>query len=184
MERYIEQLIGDIRNATWKVSPPHEIWQKSGADPDNELELEDMSYVEQYVYGDEIPISEITGIEQEMLPPVEQLTEPQREVLAAELEKLLSVHHFFPDFPADYPVNLRYPFLRQLWTESHVPLSFGENHIEFCDYEEEKCPFPGYCKTCSEVKAQLEADEKIAKRSRKPGDEDWSINIEDLLPKF
>jgi hypothetical protein len=30
----------------------------------------------------------------------------------------------------------------------------------------------------------MEADEEIAKLNRKPGDEDWSINIEDLLPKF
>ncbi len=184
MERYLEQLIGDIRNATWKVSPPHEIWEKSGADPDNELELEDMSYVEQYVYGDEISISEITGIEQELLPPVEQLPELQQEVLASELEKLLNVHHFFPDFPADYPVLLRYPFLRQLWSESHVPLSFGENHIEFCDYEEEYCPFPGYCTSCAGFKAQMKADEEEERRNGKSGNSDWNFNIEDLLPKF
>ncbi len=165
MERYLSQLLDDINKAAWKVSPPHPIWEKSGAEPDNELELEDMSYVEQYVYGDEIPISEITGIDQELLPPVEQLTESQQALLASELEKLLNVFHFFPDFPSDYPVNLRYPFLKKLWSESHVPLSFGENHIEFCDYEEENCPFPGYCKSCEKFKAQMKADEEAAKRN-------------------
>jgi hypothetical protein len=184
MERYLEQLVGDIRNATWKVSPPHEIWEKSGADPDNELELEDISHVEQYVYGDELPISEITGIEQELLPLANQLTEPQQALLASELEKLLNVFHFFPDFPGDYPLNLHYPFLRKIWSESHVPLSFGENHIEFCNYEEENCPFPGYCKSCEEFKAQMKADEEMELRNGKPGDTDWSLTIEDLLPKF
>jgi hypothetical protein len=160
MERYLAQLLDDINKATWNVRTPRPIWEKSGAEPDNELELEDMSYVEQYVYGDEFPISEITGIEQELLPPVDQLTVPQQALLASELEKLLNVLHFFPDFPSDYPVNLRYPFLKKLWSESHVPMSFGENHIEFCDYEEDKCPFPGYCSSCAEFKAQMKADEE------------------------
>ena len=184
MERYLEQLIGDIRNATWKVTPPHPIWQESGADPDNELELEDMSYVEQYVYGDELPISKITGIDEELLPPADQLSDPQQALLATELENLLNVFHFFTDFPLDYPANLRYSFLKKLWGESHVPLSFGENHIEFCDYEEDKCPFPGYCKSCAEFKQQMKADEEFEKRNGKSGDTDWFPTIEDLLPKF
>ncbi len=46
MQRYIEQLISDIRSATHNSQPPNEIWMESGANPDNELELEDMSYVE------------------------------------------------------------------------------------------------------------------------------------------
>jgi len=69
MQQYLEQLIQDLRRATWKLSPPHEIWLESDADPDNEPELEDLSYVEKYVYGEEIPVSEITGIDTEYLPP-------------------------------------------------------------------------------------------------------------------
>ena len=52
MQRYIEQLIDDIHKATWDLKPPHPMWEESGADPDNELELEDLSYVEQYLEGD------------------------------------------------------------------------------------------------------------------------------------
>lgn len=53
MKRYIEQLIEDINQATWRIKPPHEIWEKSEVDPYDEVELEDISHVEQYIYGEE-----------------------------------------------------------------------------------------------------------------------------------
>lgn len=160
MKRYIEQLIEDIHQATWNLKPPHRIWEESEADPDNELEREDMSYVEEYFYGEEIPISEITGIEQEKLPPPEQLSKKHQALLATELEKLLLNFHFHLDFPTGYPAHLRYSFIYELWQEKHVPLSFGESHIEFCDYNEEDCPFPGYCNSCREMSEQMKFDEQ------------------------
>lgn len=160
METYLEQLIDDIRKAAWKVRPPHHLWEESKADPDDELELEDMSFVEQYIYGEEQSIAEITGIEQDQLPLPEQLTEPQQSLLAIELEKLLQLFHFCLDFPETFPAHLRYPFIREFWAGSQVPLSFGENHIEFCSYEENDCPFPGYCNTCKEMAEQMKYDEE------------------------
>lgn len=159
MQRYIEQLIEDIHQATLGLKPPHEIWEETKADPDNELELDDISYVEEFVYGDEIPVSVITGIDYNLLPLNEQLTDNQMTLLAFELEKLLDYFHFHLDFPETYPHHLRYPFIRNFWTEKHVAISFGTSHIEFCEYDETQCTFPGYCKTCSEVKQQMKLDE-------------------------
>ncbi|MGD9931443.1 MAG: hypothetical protein AB7U05_15580 [Mangrovibacterium sp.] len=176
MQNYLTQLIADIRRATWNLNPPHELWLDSEADPDNELELEDMSFIEQYIEGEELPIAEITGMEQEQLPAPEQLNEQQQALLAEELEKLLDVFHFKLDFQESFPANLRYPFIRNFWAESHVPLSFGENHIEFCDYEEEHCPFPGYCNTCKEVDAQMKFDEQTGALAT-----DWDFEVDDLL---
>lgn len=167
MHRYIEQLITDIRQATWKIRPPHEIWE--GTDPDDEIENEDLSYVEESIYGQKERISSITGIGRELLPPLEKMSADQAGLLAAELEKLLNVFHFFPDFPEGYPSHSRYPFLYDLWEKEYVPLSFGELHIEFCSYDEKECPFPGYCKTCEEIAAQMEADENA--QSKIPDDE-------------
>ncbi len=160
MERYIEQLIDDIHKATWNIRPPHELWELSEADPDNELELEDMAYVEKYLYGKKKRISKITGIASELLPPSSKLTSQQQALLATELEKLLQLFHFILDFPENYPADLRYPFIKVIWDEKHVPLSFGENHIEFCDLNEDECPFPGYCNTCKEVAEQMKFDEE------------------------
>ena len=176
MQRYIEQLIDDIREATWNLRPPHELWKESKADPDNELELEDMSFAEQYLYGETQPIAQITGIATEQLPHPERLNIEQRALLAAELEKLLQYFHFRLDFPEKFPAHLRYPFIRNFWNEEHVPLSFGESHIEFCDYDPENCPFPDYCSICSEVEDQMKYDEKHVWIT------DFDFKAGDLLP--
>jgi hypothetical protein len=177
MERYLEQLIDDIHKATLRVIPPHPLWLDTGANPDDEVELEDMSFAEKYMYGDEKSITEITGIDAETLPAPEKLTQEQQSLLAVELENLLQFFHFYLDFPAAYPACLRYSFIRNFWGESHVPISFGEDHIEFCDYDEENCPFPGYCSTCKEIAAQMEYDEKCALDK----DSNFDIRVEDLL---
>jgi len=91
MERYIEHLIEDIHRATWNIRPPHEIWPLSKADPDNELELEDMVFAEKNLYGKKKQISEITGIDSELLPDSNKLTSQQQARLAIELEKLISI---------------------------------------------------------------------------------------------
>lgn len=165
MEKYFAQLMEDIRKVTWNEKPPRELWIESKADPDNELELEDMSYVEKYLYGEKESISAITGIETHFLPPPEKLSEKQKALLSKELENLLQIHHFQLDFPGKYPPHLRYSFIRNFWNEEHVALSFGTSHIEFCDYEKKNCPFPGYCKTCDEVEAQMKYDEELYKKN-------------------
>jgi hypothetical protein len=147
MEEYIKQLIEDLRHAGFKLRPPHEIWDI--ADPDDEIELEDLSYVEEYIYGEEIPISTITGIDADLLPPENKLTPEQQAILADELEKLLELKHFALDFPVNLPRHMRYPFIRKFWNEKHVEMSFGTSHIEFCQYEPENCPYPDYCR-CKE----------------------------------
>jgi hypothetical protein len=37
MERYIEQVIGDIHKAAWNIRPTHKMKELSDADPDNEI---------------------------------------------------------------------------------------------------------------------------------------------------
>ncbi len=177
MNHYVSQLIDDIRMASWNLRPPHDLWVTSEANPDNELELEDMAYVEQYIYGEEEPIGEITGIDQELLPFPEELTTQEQALLATELEKLLEVFHFVLDFPETFPMHLRYPFIRDFWEESHVALSFGENHIEFCDCTENYCAFPGYCTSCAEIAAQLKFDEASGNET-----DNIDINFDELLP--
>ncbi len=173
MERFIQQLIEDLHQATYNFRPPHCFWAWSQADPLNDLELEDMSFAEKYYFGKEEPISSITGIEFERLPWVEELDLDQQGRLASELEKLLDYFHFKLEFPTGYPAHLRYPFIKKFWEESHVPLSFGTNHIEFCEQEKEDCPFPGFCTICDDVEAQLKHDEETCGKSEMAPDLDF-----------
>ena len=96
----------------------------------------------------------------------------EQALLAGELENLLDVFHFKLDFPESFPANLRYPFIRNFWAESHVPMSFGNTHIGFCDYEEKDCPFPGYCSTCKEIEAEMKFDEETGSPA-----EDWDFDV-------
>ena len=67
MEKYLGQLIQDIREARTRVIPPNvDVWEF--ADLENEAEEEDRAYVEQFMYGKQEPISIITGIETGYLP--------------------------------------------------------------------------------------------------------------------
>jgi hypothetical protein len=140
MERYITQLIDDLHQIT------------SVMNPDDEPEPEDMSYVDDYLYGERYPISQITTIATEQLPPPEKLSPEQQALLAFELEDFLLYFHFCLDFPHDYPFHLRYPFIRNIWEDEHVAMKFGRTHIEFCEYDEEQCPFLEYCHVCDDVK--------------------------------
>ncbi len=173
MKHYVEQLIEDINEAMPDIQSVAE--QRDDIVGDDETFFKHIENVEKYLYGEEKPISTITGIDFILLPPPEKLTTEQQRVLSVELEKLLLQFHFELDFPKNYPAHLRYPFIKKFWEENHTALTFGASHIEFCSYEIENCPFPGYCKTCEEIDAQMKHDEEQANNSGnnkkfRPGD--------------
>lgn len=148
MQRYIDQLIEDLHEIIQEINPPGKIKEEPIAGEESFIRhLED---VENYLHGKQLPISEITGIIPEQLPPTEKLNEQQQAQLSVELEKFLGHFHFSLDFPFNYPYYLRYPFIKNFWTEKHSALQSGTSHIEFCDYDKENCPFESYCNTCNE----------------------------------
>lgn len=154
MQRYIGQLIEDL----------HEIIKKMNLSGNTEEEtvhneetfLKHIENVENYLHGESKSVASITGIAAELLPPPERLSKEQQAELAVELEKFLVPFHFSLDFPRSYPDHLRYSFIKNFWKEKYVPLSFGQNHIEFCTYDKGNCPFPGYCNTCDEFEIEDE----------------------------
>lgn len=148
MEKYIALLIEDLHEIIRGKNQGDLIEENTVSDEESFLKhIED---VENYLHGEPIPVSEITGIMQEQLPPPEKLNEHHRALLAVELEKFLRFFHFALDFPQNYPHHLRYTFIRNFWKEKHTALQFGTSHIEFCSYEKENCPFPGYCTSCDD----------------------------------
>lgn len=148
MQKYITQLIEDLHQIAKEVNPSG----NTEDEPihDDESFFRHISDVENYLHGEQIPVSEITGILHEQLPPPENLSEKQQAQLTVELECFLEYFHFVLDFPQNYPNHLRYPFIRKFWTEKHTVMQFGNSHIEFCNYEKENCPFLGYCSTCDD----------------------------------
>lgn len=146
MEHYLEQLIEDLHQIIRNLNQP----LCEDTESKDKIEMLDFSQIEKYERNELTPVSQITGIEQAQLPPAEMLNEAQQALLATELEELLDCFHLKLDFPRNYPAHLRYSFIRKFWSEEQVSVTFGTIHYEFCNYEQENCPFPGYCTTCSE----------------------------------
>jgi hypothetical protein len=181
MEHYINQLIEDIHTARTKLKAPSHEWDF--VDFENEAEIEDMTFAEEYIYGEREPLSQITGITKEMFPPPEKLSEPQQDRLVQEIEALLLHHNFVPEFPTVLPPDKKYSSLRNIWDQEYVEVSFGTVHIEFCDCDSDNCPFPGHCTTCEEIEAQMKIDEKWQKENG-TSDNTWpnEEDLGDLLP--
>jgi hypothetical protein len=175
MDRYIEQIISDIRLSRTYIKPPiTELWES--VDINNPNEVEDIAYIESGM-ANPVQLSEITGIETETLPVEEALSSIQKALLANELLALLHHYNFYPNFPEGYPDELKYAHLLMIWDNKYSPVSFGETQIEFCDFDSKNCPFGGYCDTCAEMEQEL-------LNSRKADKDDGSFTPfpDELLP--
>jgi len=139
MEKYVQQLVDDLREAATKVHEPDPLWHVDGSE-----ELEGFEDVERFLHGPLEKLSAIVGIESVVFPPAERLTEGQQATLFSEMEALLAAYFFVPDFPDGLPITLRYRLLRTHWDDEYVFMGAGagESHIEFCAYVVQECPFP------------------------------------------
>ncbi|MBE0638840.1 MAG: hypothetical protein IH598_09995 [Bacteroidales bacterium] len=156
MNRYVEQLIEDIRKAAANAPQPD----------DDETEISDeealarhFDDVEQYLHGEREKLSEIIGIPLNLLPSPGKLTKTQISKLTVELVRLLNVWNFYPDFPNNLPDHMKYAALLGIWESEQVYMNSGETHLEFCDYDPSDCPFPGYCKSCDDFNTDPEESE-------------------------
>lgn len=149
MNRYITQLIDDLRAAA-DAAPPDPLddenlssWQA------NEIEIEAH---EQYVDGELQPLSTILGVASNLLPDANLLSNAHLGKLVPEMLQLLRAYNFVPDVPDGLPDKMLYSALRDIWDEDYVHVITGTVHIEFCQYDDEnQCPFPGYCNECNEL---------------------------------
>jgi hypothetical protein len=153
IQKYVDHLAEDIQKAAERSA----IYSQLKGLPDFiGADFQDpIAQVEEFLQGPKYKLSEIVGIEASMLPADHLLSDGQTELLASKMEFLLNAFHFYPDFPTNkgktVPPRLRYRAMRESWEYENPIVSSGEIHLEFCDYDETQCPFPGYCATCSEL---------------------------------
>src|SRR4051812_38473313 len=105
IDLYLEQLTEDFRLAASKEVP-----KKSPAiaeSPENAF-IEHIKEVENYLYGELTPLSQILGITTVQLPPANRLSELQQARIYKEMESLLKAFNFYPDFPEKLPDHFRY----------------------------------------------------------------------------
>jgi hypothetical protein len=148
MQRYIEQLIEDIRTAATHAPP----------DPfdDPDLEKEDMFMLEmeeseKFVEGPYELLCDVVGIPLKALPAPERLSIEQIILLNDELEILLNAYNYYPEYPENVPEVMLYNAYLQVWESEVSRVRFGHFIIGFCDGDdEENCMFPGFCSHCSD----------------------------------
>jgi len=147
MKRYIEQLIEDMRAAA--IAAPPDPFDNPDLDDDEAFEME-MEETERFVNGPYQKLADIVGIDKIMLPAPERLAEGDMQKLIPEIVALLNAYHFQPEYPEKVPPLMIYQALYNIWDDDFVQMRFGTVHIDFCDYDPETCPFPGYCTLCQE----------------------------------
>lgn len=138
MEKYIEQLIGDMREAAKNLPPV----------PDFDLpeEMECLQGVMEWEEAEYKPFEEWFGIEKKVFPPSDKLSDVQIKVMVSELINLWNAYNFHPTLPDNLPDRLTYDIMVNFMDEPVQWISEGMCHIEFCEYDPPHCPFPPeYC---------------------------------------
>ncbi len=173
MNRYVEQLIEDIRRAG-EMAPP-DVETATDLDEDEALE-QHFADVERYIAGEtDGTLSTITGILTDTLPQPEKLTPAQLSRLVSELVILLNKWNFYPEFPDKLPDELKYRALLGVWDDEQTYAKSGMMHLEFCNFDPESCPFTGYCTVCDEV-----ANDDMAEIESLDAEEDAHDFLDDL----
>ncbi len=154
IENYVNQLAGDIEDLLSRT-PPCELY------PEKEDFIEATIEFEEHVLNNEGAwVSDYTGIKADHLPAADLLTEGQAGLLVSGIMNLLDHYNFHPVFPDSLPPRQRYIKLREEWNKFKAPIARYDYYYEFCNYEEEECPFPGYCDGCREVQKFVSTDFK------------------------
>lgn len=146
---HVAHLIKHLRDLS--TNPPHPDAIDSFKSYDLPPDLQEFADVERYIHGDGFTFAKLTGVTQEQLPALKQLTDAECTVLFDEIHRLLTYFGYEFVFPDNLPVELKYEALKKQWLEPHPYIGPGTNGIigiEFCSYEPKECPWPAeYC-TC------------------------------------
>lgn len=144
MEKYIEQLLADLKAAQKNVPPD----PKPGSEKTQEEFNEKMWAIEN---TPERPAKELFGLSFEELPPVEKLTEKQMQNLYDGIEETFEAFQCVFEFPHGVPLNIRYKFVRKLFAEKIHLMPGFTSHFNFCETDCEDCELAEYCEIKEDV---------------------------------
>ncbi len=148
MKKYIKQLVLDMRDAASLA--PSNPFENDDISREEAINVE-MDDADRFKNGLTEKLSDIVGISRLLLPNPDMLNVSQANGLVHEMMNLLNAYNFIPEFPDELPILIQYQALYDIWDDKYVHITTGRVIIEFCDYDEENCPFPGYCKRCEEM---------------------------------
>ena len=143
MERYITQLLDDLEHIiSFKQASNQQLAVLTDVEesPDDSLELSKLLHTRQSSFA------ELLEVDIHLLPPAELLNDKNIHKLFDRLSDTLMVHNCYLDFPAKISHRERYKTLRDYWNSPQQIYDQCMNTIEFCDYDQDTCPFgPDKC---------------------------------------
>ncbi len=154
MKRYIEQLIEDLQEA--KSYAPK---QKAASEMTENEFMEELYEIDRIIDEEEDkPMYNIFGIDPQIFPPHEKLTDEQATLLSSKIIDLWAEFNIDAVYPVNFPLAKLYPLLVEKFKEPFLYFPMGMTDIEFCNCEPDKCPFgEEYC-DCKELAENWEKD--------------------------
>lgn len=143
MQHYLNHLINDLREASENVPPVPKYFSDS---PYWKLE-----YIIEWEQAPFEKMDELLGIEVFAFPPSDKLNNAQLTQLVEEIEKLWSAYNFYPDFPDDLPVIIKYELLISFMSKEKVQYLKQSSEFDFCEVDPDTCVFgEDFCR-CKDI---------------------------------
>jgi len=120
MQRYTEQLIGDIKRAKDNPRP-----KKMELPP----ELEFVRGAEEYLHGELYEMGNLFGLEKVQFPSVEKLNQGQIKKIVIEFGQLWQAFNFYPVFPDGLPIEIKYKIFVDYLEYKTTCVTQGNNNI-------------------------------------------------------
>ena len=158
MQRYIEQIIADLKEAGKNV-PPETVFRDD--EPYEEFETK-MLAVEN---APDVPAKQIYGLSYEELPPPGKLTEKQMQQLIDAVTATWTKFNISVGFPENAPLKLRYELIRDSFKDDVHYMPGWSMHQDFCNGWCPECKIVDYCDSVHEIWTKEELEEEQRKTS-------------------
>lgn len=137
LNRYVNQFVEDMQSMYLRQFSENKMVNVS------ELNSDNITLVEQ-------KLSKLLGLERELFPPAEIISNEQAGKIVKNTVFLLKAYNIVPDFPVNLPDIVMYRLILDFW-DTEIKLIGKEHHIDLCHYEPENCPYGEYCSICRDL---------------------------------
>ncbi len=132
LQRYINQLLTDIKVATKNVPEP---WYPLEEEADEEFGV--LPWMEDPENAPTKSLEEWTNLKKEQFPPESRLTDSQVSILLNAIKQMLDVYNCSAVFQIEVPDRIQYKVIRERFRQEVPMLKANYFFFEFCDRKEQ-----------------------------------------------
>lgn len=133
LQRYINQLLEDIQEATQNVPEPYHLLEE---ELDDEFGM--LPWMEDPKKSPTKSLEEWTNLKKEQFPPESKLTDEQVSVLLTAIKGLLETYNCSAVFQIEVPERIQYRVIRARFQQEVPMLKANYFFFEFCDKKDNK----------------------------------------------